>query len=115
MPAKIAFIGLGAMGYPMAGHLVRAGHQVVVFNRTAATAERWIAEYGGQLAQTPAAAATDAAVVLSCVGRDSDVREVTTGPRGAFKAMQKGAVFVDHTTASANLARELASEAEASG
>ncbi|MFL5239525.1 MAG: NAD(P)-dependent oxidoreductase [Rhizomicrobium sp.] len=115
MPAKIAFIGLGVMGYPMAGHLVRAGHQVVVFNRTAATAERWIAEYGGQLAQTPAAAATDAAVVLSCVGRDSDVREVTTGPRGAFKAMQKGAVFVDHTTASANLARELASEAEASG
>jgi len=115
MPAKIAFIGLGVMGYPMAGHLARAGHQVVVFNRTAATAERWIAEYGGQLAQTPAAAATDAAFVLSCVGRDSDVREVTTGPQGAFKAMQKGAVFVDHTTASANLARELASEAKAHG
>jgi len=115
MPAKIAFIGLGVMGYPMAGHLARAGHHVVVFNRTAARAEQWIGEYGGQVAQTPAAAATGAAFVLSCVGRDSDVREVTTGPQGAFKAMQKGAVFIDHTTASANLARELASEAETDG
>src|SRR5437763_15012652 len=106
MPAKIAFIGMGVMGYPMAGHLVRAGHQVVVFNRTAATAERWIAEYGGQLAKTPAAAARDAAVVLSCVGRDSDVREVTTGPRGQLKAMRKGAGFVDPTPAVANLDRD---------
>jgi len=103
------------MGYPMAGHLARAGHHVVVFNRTRAKAEQWVSEYAGCAAATPAAAAEGAEFVLSCVGRDSDVREVTTGPDGAFGAMQMGAVFVDHTTASAHLARELAAEAEAHG
>ena len=115
MPNRIAFIGLGVMGYPMAGHLARDGHHVVVFNRTAERAERWVGEYGGRSAPTPAAAAEGAEFVLACVGRDADVREVTTGADGAFAAMQKGAVFVDHTTASAELARELAAEAETRG
>ena len=115
MANRIAFIGLGVMGYPMAGHLARAGHHVVVFNRTAEQARRWVAEYGGRSAPTPVAAADGAEFVLACVGRDSDVREVTTGSDGAFRGIQKGAVFVDHTTASAGLARELAAEAKASG
>ena len=115
MPKRIAFIGLGVMGYPMAGHLARAGHHVVVFNRTGERAARWVSEYGGQSAATPAAAADGAEFVLACVGRDSDVLEVTTGPDGAFGAMQKGAVFVDHTTASAKLARQLAAEADQRG
>ena len=115
MPARVAFIGLGVMGYPMAGHLARAGHHMVVFNRTGAKAERWVAEYGGRATPTPAAAADGAEFVLSCVGRDSDVRAVTNGPDGAFGTMQKGAVFIDHTTASAHLARELAAEAERRG
>ncbi|HSC19657.1 MAG TPA: NAD(P)-dependent oxidoreductase [Rhizomicrobium sp.] len=115
MAARIAFIGLGVMGYPMAGHLARAGHHMVVFNRTLARAEQWVSEYGGSAAVTPAAAAEGAEFVLACVGRDSDVRAVTTGPEGAFGGMQKGAVFVDHTTASAHLARELAADAEARG
>ena len=113
MASRVAFIGLGVMGYPMAGHLARAGHHVVVFNRTRAKADQWVAEFGGRAAPTPAAAADGADFVLSCVGRDSDVREVTTGPDGAFRALQKSAVFIDHTTASASLARELAAEAEA--
>jgi 3-hydroxyisobutyrate dehydrogenase len=115
MAARIAFIGLGVMGYAMAGHIARAGHHVVVFNRTAKKAQAWVAEYGGQAARTPASAAADAEFVLSCVGRDSDVREVTIGSDGAFRAMRKGAVFIDHTTASASLARDLAAEAEALG
>ncbi|HEX3651533.1 MAG TPA: NAD(P)-dependent oxidoreductase [Rhizomicrobium sp.] len=115
MANRIAFIGLGVMGYPMAGHLARGGHHVVVFNRTVERAERWVAEYGGRSAPTPAGAAEGAEFVLACVGRDSDVREVTTAADGAFSAMQKGAVFVDHTTASAGLARELAEDAEARG
>jgi 3-hydroxyisobutyrate dehydrogenase len=115
MPAQVAFIGLGVMGYPMAGHLARAGHHVVVFNRTAAKAERWVAEFGGRAARTPAAAAEGAEFVLSCVGRDADVREVATGPNGAFAAMHSGAEFIDHTTASASLARELAADAERRG
>jgi 3-hydroxyisobutyrate dehydrogenase len=113
MASRVAFIGLGVMGYPMAGHLARAGHHMVVFNRTRAKADQWVAEFGGRTAPTPAAAVDGADFVLSCVGRDSDVREVTTGPDGAFRAMQKSAVFIDHTTASASLARELAAEAEA--
>jgi 3-hydroxyisobutyrate dehydrogenase len=115
MPAQIAFIGLGVMGYPMAGHLARAGHHVVVFNRTAARAEQWVAEFGGRAARTPMAAAEGAEFVLSCVGRDADVREVATGPDGAFCVTQKGAVFIDHTTASASLARELATDASRRG
>jgi 3-hydroxyisobutyrate dehydrogenase len=115
MATRIAFLGLGVMGYPMAGHLARAGHHVVVFNRTAARAEQWIAEHGGESAPTPAAATQGAEFVLSCVGRDADVREVTLGEKGAFRAMRKGAVFIDHTTASAGLARELAAEAAQHG
>ena len=107
MSEQVAFIGLGVMGYPMAGHLAKAGHQVTVFNRTRAKADRWVAEYGGQAAPTPAAAATGAAWVFACVGNDDDLRQVTTGADGAFHGMRTGAVFVDHTTASAGVAREL--------
>ncbi len=112
---RAAFIGLGVMGYPMAGHLARAGHDVVVFNRTGEKAKRWIAEHGGRMAKTPAEAAAGAEIVLACVGRDADVRAVTLGTDGAFAAMKKSAVFVDHTTASATLARELAAAAEKGG
>jgi len=115
MPLRVAFIGLGVMGYPMAGHLARAGHAVTVFNRTRSKAERWVAENGGAAAETPAAAARDADIVLACVGRDSDVDAVTRGESGAFAAMKPGAVFVDHTTASAAIARELAQAANARG
>src|SRR5580692_10453933 len=97
---KVSFIGLGVMGYPMAGHLARAGHDVTVFNRTAAKAHTWVKEYGGKAA-APAEAAQGAEIVFSCVGRDGDLREVTLGQDGAFAAMRKGSLFVDHTTASA--------------
>jgi len=112
---RTAFIGLGVMGYPIAGHLTRAGHDVVVYNRSSAKAERWTAEFRGATAATPAEAAAQADVVCACVGRDDDVRAVTLGADGAFAAMRKGAVFVDHTTASATLARELASVAAKGG
>ncbi len=111
--ARVAFIGLGVMGYPMAGHLARAGHTVAVYNRTAARAERWAGEHRGRIAPSPAEAAKDADIVFACVGRDADVEAVTTGKDGAFHAMQSGAVFVDHTTASAGLARALAEKASA--
>jgi 3-hydroxyisobutyrate dehydrogenase len=104
---RIAFIGLGIMGGPMAGHLQRGGHDVTVFNRTASRADAWVAEYGGRAAGTPREAATDADIVCACVGADPDVREVTIGEEGAFQAMKTDAVFVDHTTASAAVAREL--------
>jgi 3-hydroxyisobutyrate dehydrogenase-like beta-hydroxyacid dehydrogenase len=113
--AKVAFIGLGVMGAPMAGHLARAGHDVTVYNRTPARAEAWVARHGGRHAATPAAAARDAEFVFSCVGDDPDLREVTVGPNGAFGAMAKNAVHVDHTTASAQVARELAAEAARRG
>ncbi len=109
--AKVAWIGLGVMGYPMAGHLVRAGHDVVVFNRTAEKAERWVAEHGGSAAATPRDAARDADFVLACVGNDEDLRQVAIGENGAFHGMKRGAVFVDHTTASADVARELHAKA----
>jgi 3-hydroxyisobutyrate dehydrogenase len=112
---KTAFIGLGVMGYPMAGHLKKAGHEVTVYNRTAAKAKEWAAEYGGNTAATPAEAAQDADIVFCCVGRDSDLRQVTLGEGGAFAAMKKGALFVDHTTASASIARELAAKASEAG
>ena len=112
---KLAFIGLGVMGYHMAGHLKGAGHDVTVFNRTRAKAEAWVATFGGRLAVTPAEAASTADLVFACVGRDDDVRAVTTGSNGAFAAMRRGAVFVDHTTASAAVARELADRAQAGG
>jgi 3-hydroxyisobutyrate dehydrogenase len=112
---KTAFIGLGVMGYPMAGHLQKGGHDVTVYNRNAQKAAQWKAEYGGETAPTPAEAAKDKDIVFCCVGRDSDLREVTLGANGAFAAMKKGALFVDHTTASASIARELAVAAEKSG
>ncbi|MBS0274517.1 MAG: NAD(P)-dependent oxidoreductase [Proteobacteria bacterium] len=112
---KVAFLGLGVMGYPMAGHLARAGHDVTVYNRTADKAARWVGEYGGKSATTPAEAAADAELVMACVGRDADVREVTLGRHGAFATMKRDVVFVDHTTASAGIARELAEEAHKRG
>jgi 3-hydroxyisobutyrate dehydrogenase len=111
MALRVAFIGLGVMGFPMAGHLARAGHDVVVYNRTAAKVASWVEQFGGKSAPTPSAAADGAEIVFACVGRDSDVSDVTLGVQGAFSAMRKGAVFVDHTTASAGLARELADKA----
>jgi 3-hydroxyisobutyrate dehydrogenase-like beta-hydroxyacid dehydrogenase len=113
--AKVAFVGLGVMGFPMAGHLAKAGHEVTVYNRTRAKAERWVAQHGGRLADTPAAAAAGAELVFSCVGDDPDLREVTLGPGGAFEAAAKGVIHVDHTTASAGLARELAAAAAQRG
>jgi 3-hydroxyisobutyrate dehydrogenase len=105
--AKVAFLGLGVMGYPMARHLVTKGHAVTVYNRTAAKAERWAAETGGKAAPTPAQAAHGQDFVMACVGNDDDLRGITLGAEGALAGMVKGAVFVDHTTASANVAREL--------
>jgi 3-hydroxyisobutyrate dehydrogenase len=106
--AKVAFLGLGIMGYPMAGHLKnKGGHDVTVYNRTAAKAEKWVSQFGGRNAPTPQAAAQGQDFVMCCVGNDNDLREVTLGPSGAFAGMQAGAVFVDHTTASAHVAREL--------
>lgn len=110
-PHKVAFLGLGVMGYPMAGHLARAGHHVTVFNRTAKKAERWVDEYGGNFAKTPREAAAGAQIVFSCVGNDDDLRSVVLGADGAFAGMGKDAVFVDNTTASAAIARELHGEA----
>ncbi|MFN5047296.1 NAD(P)-dependent oxidoreductase [Roseateles sp.] len=114
-PRTVAFLGLGVMGYPMAGHLARAGHQVTVYNRTAAMAEAWVKEYGGASAATPVAAAAGADIVFACVGNDDDLRSVVLGEHGAFAGMRPGAVFVDHTTASAEVARELHAEALAHG
>jgi 3-hydroxyisobutyrate dehydrogenase len=113
--ARVAFIGLGVMGYPMAGHLTAAGHAVTVYNRTAKRAEAWVAQHGGASAPTPAAAAQGAEIVFACVGNDDDLRAVTVGPDGAFAALGVGAVFVDHTTASAAVARELAEAAGGRG
>ena len=112
---KVAFIGLGVMGYPMAGHVLRAGLEICVFNRNAARAEQWCAEYGGDMALTPAEAAKNADVVLVCVGNDDDVRAVVLGESGVLSAMKPGAILVDHTTASADLARELAGAAQQQG
>jgi 3-hydroxyisobutyrate dehydrogenase len=112
MKLKISFIGLGVMGYPMAGYLARAGHEVTVFNRTAEKAQRWVADHGGKTAPTPAAAADDSEFVFCCVGNDDDLRSVTLRQDGAFETMQPGSVFVDHTTTSAEVARELHAEAK---
>ncbi len=114
--AKVAFLGLGVMGYPMAGHLKsKGGHEVTVYNRTAAKAEKWVAQYGGKSAPTPKAAAEGQDFVMACVGNDDDLHEVTLGPNGAFQAMGKGRIFVDHTTASATIARELHTAAKKAG
>jgi 3-hydroxyisobutyrate dehydrogenase-like beta-hydroxyacid dehydrogenase len=115
MSKRIAFLGLGVMGYPMAGHLAKAGHHVTVYNRTGAKAEKWVAQFGGTSALTAAAAARGAELVMMCVGNDQDVRAVALGKDGAMAAMDTGAVLVDHTTASAQVARELDAAARASG
>lgn len=112
---KLAFIGIGVMGGPMAGHLAKAGHAVTVFNRSQAKAETWALQHGGRFAVSPAAAAQDAELVFACVGNDDDVRAVTIGADGAFAAMKPGAIFVDHTTASATLAVTLADQARGRG
>ena len=114
-PRRAAFLGLGVMGHPMAGHLARAGHRVCVYNRTAAKAAAWVGEYGGAAAPTPREAVREAEFVFACVGNDEDLRAVVLGPDGAFAGMQRGAVFVDHTTASAAVARELHAEAARRG
>lgn len=105
--AKVAFLGLGVMGYPMAGHLVKAGHEVVVYNRTAAKAEQWVAEHGGSMGLTPREAASGCDFVMACVGNDDDLRSVCLGEDGAFAGMNDGTIFVDHTTVSAAVTREL--------
>ena len=107
MSNKVAFIGLGVMGFSMAGYISKAGHDVTVFNRTAAKAEKWAQTYQGKTASTPAEATKEADFVFTCVGNDNDLKEVTTGPEGAFQNVKKGAVFIDNTTASAKIAREL--------
>ena len=115
MSSKTAFIGLGVMGYPMAGHLKKAGHQVTVYNRTASKAEQWVQEYGGMKASTPADAAKEADFVMACVGNDDDLREITCGTNGAFSGMSQGSVFIDHTTVSAKVTRELSENADEQG
>ena len=112
---KAAFLGLGVMGYPMARHLAANGHDITVYNRTTAKAEKWVSEHGGKLAKTPAEAARGQDLVFACVGNDNDLREVTLGAEGAFQSVAKGAIFVDHTTASAEIARELYAAAQAGG
>jgi 3-hydroxyisobutyrate dehydrogenase len=114
--AKVAFLGLGVMGYPMAGHLKNKGdHAVTVYNRSSAKAEKWVAAHGGRAAATPKAAAEGQDFVFCCVGNDNDLRDVTLGPNGAYHGVGKGAVFIDHTTASAEVARELYAEAKKRG
>src|SRR5262245_29058089 len=113
--AKVAFLGLGVMGYPMARHLKAKGHDVTVYNRTTAKAEKWVAENGGQFAKTPSEAAKGQEIVFACVGNDDDLRQVTLGAEGAFAGMEKGATFVDHTTASAEVARDLYGAAKEKG
>ena len=113
--SKIAWIGLGVMGYPLAGHLKMRGHDVVVFNRTRKRADAWVATFGGTAAPTPASAARDADFIFTCVGNDDDLREVTLGPNGAFSGLKPGAVAIDNTTASAEIARELHAATKARG
>jgi 3-hydroxyisobutyrate dehydrogenase len=112
---KVAFLGLGIMGYPMARHLKKKGHDVTVYNRTAARAEKWVKEFGGRCMGTPLEAAKGQEFVVACVGNDADLREVTTTKDGAFESLEQGAIFIDHTTASAEIARELYAAAQARG
>ncbi len=115
MTCNVAFIGLGVMGYPMAGYISKGGHNVTVFNRTKSKAEKWINEYKGKIAQTPAEAAKDSEYVFTCVGNDNDLREVTFGDNGAFKTIKKDAIYIDNTTASATIAREIYEHAKKNG
>ena len=110
---KVSFLGLGVMGYPMAGHLAKAGHDVTVYNRTVAKAEKWVAEFGGKAAAIPKEAAVGQEIVFACVGNDDDLRSITLNEDGAFAGMSEGALFIDHTTASAEVARELSGAAKA--
>ena len=115
MTCNVAFIGIGVMGYPMAGYISKAGHNVTVFNRTKSKAEKWIKEYKGKMAETPAEAAKDAEYIFTCVGNDNDLREVTFGDQGAFKTIKKGSIYIDNTTASATIAREIYDFAKKNG
>ena len=115
MTCKVAFIGLGVMGYPMAGYISKGGHNVTVFNRTKSKAEKWVSEYKGNIAETPAEATKNAEYVFTCVGNDNDLREVTFGEQGAFKTIQKGSVYIDNTTASATIARDIYNHAKKNG
>jgi 3-hydroxyisobutyrate dehydrogenase len=115
MSCNVAFIGLGVMGYPMAGYISKGGHNVTVFNRTKSKAEKWIKEYKGKMAETPAEAAKDAEYIFTCVGNDNDLREVTFGDQGAFKTIKKGSIYIDNTTASATIAREIYDHAKKNG
>ena len=115
MTCNVAFIGLGVMGYPMAGYISKAGHNVTVFNRTKSKAEKWIGEYKGKLAETPAEAAKEAEYIFTCVGNDNDLREVTFGDNGVFKTIKKGSVYIDNTTASATIAKEIHAYAKRKG
>ena len=112
MSCKVSFIGLGTMGYPMAGYISKAGHNVTVFNRTKSKAEKWLNTYSGKMSETPAEAAKDCDFVFTCVGNDNDLREVTFGKNGIFKSIKKGSVYIDNTTASASIAREIYSYAK---
>ncbi|KEY97540.1 oxidoreductase, partial [Sphingomonas sp. BHC-A] len=113
--AKIAFIGLGVMGGPIAGHLAKAGHELTVYNRSIGKAKRWAEAYGGAVAINPAKAAEDAEIVISCVGTDDDLSQITLGRDGAFRSMKPGGLFIDHTTVSARIARQLFVEGESRG
>ena len=115
MSCNVAFIGLGVMGYPMAGYISKAGHNVTVYNRTSSKADKWIKEYKGSKADTPAKAAEGADYIFTCVGNDNDLREVTFGDNGIFKTIKKGAVYIDNTTASATIAREINDHAKKNG
>ena len=115
MTCNVAFIGLGVMGYPMAGYISKGGHNVTVFNRTQSKAEKWIKEFKGKMAKTPAEAAKDAEYIFTCVGNDNDLREVTFGDNGVFKTIKKGAIYVDNTTASATIAKEIYEYAKKTG
>ncbi len=115
MSHKVSFIGLGVMGYPMAGYISKAGHNVTVYNRTKSKAEKWTKEHKGKLAETPVDAAKESDFIFTCVGNDNDLREVTLGDKGLFKTAKKGSVYIDNTTASAEIARELYKKAKSSG
>jgi 3-hydroxyisobutyrate dehydrogenase len=115
MTCNVAFIGLGVMGYPMAGYISKAGHNVTVFNRTKSKAEKWVGEYKGKMAETPAEAAKNAEFIFTCVGNDNDLREVTFGKDGIFKTIKKGSIYIDNTTASATIAREIHEYAKKNG